>query len=371
LHFVCLSPVIALAAITGGETAILKGVRQLGQLAKISVSNIVGALLTSVPLYYAFHDAAIVPSLIIIAAVQMVLTIQVSYKLYPLSISFRKDDIGKGMSMVKLGIAFVVAGILGSGADFAIRSYLNKVSSLDVVGLYNAAYMMTMVYAGMVFSAMETDYFPRLSAVNKERGKRNMTVNHQMEVSLLMVSPLLVALMVGLPIILPTLYSNKFLPAMGMMQIVIVAMYLRSMTLPMAYLTLATGDSRGYMMLESIYDIAIVVFTIIGFNCFGLIGAGAAILLANIIDFIVIHAYTHNKFQYSVGVAVMKYFAIQFSIGVATLTMAFTVSDPIAYWTIGIALVVLSGYISLRILQSKVSLWNKLTSKYKLFKRDE
>ena len=88
--------------------------------------------------------------------------------------------------MVKLGIAFVFAGIMGSGADFVIRSYLNHVGSLNVVGLYNAGFMLTMTYAGMVFSAMETDFFPRLSAVHDNVENQNQTVNQQIEVSLLL-----------------------------------------------------------------------------------------------------------------------------------------------------------------------------------------
>ena len=53
--------------------------------------------------------------------------------------------------MIRLGTAFVIAGILGSGADLLIRSYLNNVADIEAVGFYNSAYMMTMVYAGMVF----------------------------------------------------------------------------------------------------------------------------------------------------------------------------------------------------------------------------
>lgn len=102
----------------------------------------------------------IIPSLILLAFVQVLLVMIYSFRLYPIRLSFSKSSISKGMSMVRLGVAFVIAGVMGSGADFIIRSYLNYTDSLDAVGLYNAGYMMTMVYAGMVFSAMETDFFP-------------------------------------------------------------------------------------------------------------------------------------------------------------------------------------------------------------------
>lgn len=352
LHFVCLSPIVGLMAITGGETAILKGLRQLGKLARISVYNIIGALVTSVPLYYVFRDAAIVPSLIIIAVVQMVLTVGVSYRLYPPKLSFSQSNIRKGTSMVRLGIAFVIAGIFGSGADLAIRSYLNNVATLDVVGIFNAGYMITMVYAGMVFTSMETDYFPRLSAINGNTEQLNDTVNKQIEVSLLMISPLLVALMIGIPIIVPLLYSSKFLPAQSMIQVALLSMYLRAVILPMAYIALSTGCSRGYLVLEGISALSIVVFTIVGFDRFGLIGTGAAMVLTYTIDIIATYVYAHKKFRYRISGSAVKYFFVQFSIGIATLALVFLAKSTVAYWVIGALLVAASLGFSIQVLRS-------------------
>ena len=118
--------------------------------------------------------------------------------------------------MVRLGIAFVIAGILGSGAEFLIRSFLSYSASLETVGLYTAGYMMIMTYASVVFSSMESDYFPRLSANHQYATTVNTVVNRQIEVSLLIVSPLLVFFTIAMPILLPLLYSGKFSPAIGM-----------------------------------------------------------------------------------------------------------------------------------------------------------
>src|SRR5574344_2044026 len=52
LHFVLLSPIILLTAITSGETAILKGARRLRSLAFISILSVVVSLFISVPIYY-------------------------------------------------------------------------------------------------------------------------------------------------------------------------------------------------------------------------------------------------------------------------------------------------------------------------------
>lgn len=120
-------------------------------------------------------------------------------------------------------------------------------AQIDTVGLYNAGYMMTMTYIGMVFSAMETDYFPRLSGVCERSFTFSQTVNRQAEVMLLVAAPILIAFSFSLPILLPLLYSHQFMSVLGMMQVMVIAMYFRAIKLPVQYIPLAKGDSRSYL----------------------------------------------------------------------------------------------------------------------------
>ena len=362
LHFILLSPVVALMALTGGETAILKGTRKLKQLVQISIYNVVLSLFVVVPLYYFWGESAIVPTLFFLALIQMILTIGYSYRLYPYKISFNRSQMSEGLGMVQLGISFVIAGILGSGAEFVIRSFLNNVGSLDTVGLYNAGYVMTIIYAGMVFSAMETDYFPRLSGVSGTGPKLNDTVNKQIEVSLLLISPMLVAFMIALPILLPLLYTGKFMPVLGMMQITVLAMYMRAIKLPISYLPLAKGDSFSYLLMESIYDVVVVSLVILGYKYLGLTGTGVALTTAAIIDFIILAVYMHFKYGYVLSGQVMKYAFVQIPIGILAYCLTFTDRGWL-YWIGGALLTLISTTISLHILHTKANLWNSLVNR--------
>ena len=371
LHFMFLSPIVAMTAITGGELAVLKGVRRLKALAGISVYSVIGALLVSVPLYYIYKEKAIVPSLVIMAFIQMALTIAVSYKIFPLRLSLSRSVLRQGYSMIRLGIAFVFAGILGSGADFVIRSYISNVAGIDTVGLFNAGYMLTMTYVGTVFSAMETDFFPRLSGVSSLGFTFNRTVSNQIEVMLLLVSPLLVVFTFTLPILLPLLYTGKFLPALGMIQIIVLAMYFRALKLPVEYIPLAKGDSLSYLFLEAFYDIVLVVLVIILFRKFGLTGAGVAVTLAGIIDFIVVFIYARLRYAYKPTAGIVKYTLIQLPIGLLAYASTW-IADPRLYWSIGALLAILSMTASLSILRKKTRLWAALMRKLnKAFRRDE
>lgn len=352
IRFMLLAPAVAMAAIAGGETAILKATRHLKQLARTSVIGVLCALLVSVPLFYEFGNDGIIPSIIILAFIQMMLAIVYSYRYYPPCLSFSKSEFLEGKHMITLGTAFVVAGIFGSGAEFAIRSYLSDMS-VSLAGLYNAGYMITMTYAGMVFAAMETDYYPHLSAVCNDPVKMNGAVNRQIEVSLTIVAPMLVALMILLPIVIPLLFSGKFVPVIGMAQIAVLAMYFRALNLPIAYIMLAKGDSMSYMLMELVYDILIVLTVIFGYSNWGLDGTGVALALAGFVDCVCVAGYCCWKYDLVVSHRLVNDFIIQLSIGILALIVCKTLTGW-AGWICGAVMILASVYVSMRMLRRRM-----------------
>jgi len=363
LHFVLLAPAVALMAVTGGETAILKGARQLKPLATIQIWNVFLALLIAVPIYYFFGETGIVPVIVLMALSAMLLTIRYSYRLYPLRLNGAKGILGEGMEMIRLGIAFVLAGVLGSGAEMLVRSYLNVVGNLNTVGLYNAGFMIIVTYGGMVFSAMETDYFPRVSAVGRHRKKMRDTVNRQIEVSLLIVSPMLTALIVFMPLLIPLLFTSEFLPVVAMAQVSVFSMYIKAMSLPISYLTLARGDSLPYLVIETVDDVLLVVFIIVGYTQWGLFGTGVALSAFYFIDIIIVYVYTYLRYGYHMSLSVIQYAAIQLPLGIAAYIVTF-VENPYIYWLLGCLLCFVSLAVSVHTLHQKTSLWSALKAKF-------
>lgn len=369
MHFVLLAPAVALAAITGGETAILKGCRRLKELAMIQVVNVFAALLLSLPVYYFFGEAGIVPVIVLMALVLMLSTIAYSYRFYPLQLHGYSGLLSEGGGMIRLGIAFVLAGVMNAGSEMFIRSYLNVVGGLNVVGLYNAGFMLTMTYVGLVFSAMETDYFPRLSGLVHDNAQLCDTVNRQIEVTLLLVAPMLTFMIIGLPIIIPMLFTSDFLPVVAMCQVVLLSMFLRSVYLPIAYITLAKADSLQYLFLEGLYDILLVILVIVGYRHWGLTGTGVALALANVLDVVMIYFYARSRYHFIVSTKVLRYLAIHLLLGIAAYLLTF-VNDAHVYCSMGAAAVTTSLLVSLLILRSKVRLWNALCVRFgNLFKR--
>ena len=363
LHFMLLAPAVGMLAITGGETAILKAMRALGALASVQVLAVVAALVISIPIYYFFGESGIVPVIVLMALATMLLTVRHSYRLVPLQLSGAKGMLGEGMEMVRLGVAFTLAAVIGSASELLIRSYLNVVGDLDMLGLYNAGYMLTITYAGMVFSAMEADYFPRLSGVQHDIDATNECVNRQMEVSLLLLSPMLAALMLSLPILIPLLFSAQFLPVVEMAQVATLAMYLKVMTLPVAYITLARGYSLSYLFLETSYYVAFIVLFVVGYEHWGLYGTGVAVALAHLFEYVLVNGYAYKQYGYRFSATVSGYAIVQTGIGLL-LFLVTLLAEGLLYWGTGLLLVVLSLSLSLHILRRKTHLWEKLRQKF-------
>lgn len=368
LDFVWLSPVVGLATLVSGELAILKGMRRLSGLAMITILNVVGALLVTVPIYWWWGADGIVASLLAVAVLQGIFTLKFSSQAFPWRWTARGRVIVRllriGGPMVKLGVAFVLASLCGSGADYLIRILLNANGSTADVGLFNAGYMMTITYGSMVFSAMETDYFPRLSACCADLQQMNQTMNQQMEVSLVIISPMLVCFSIGLPVFLPLLFSARFLPVLGMMQISIAALYLRAVKLPISYLPLAKGDSRSFLLMEGGYAVLMVILVTTGFAWRGLTGTGVALLVMSVIDFLVLTFYMHARYGFQISRQVLKYLFVELILGAATI--ACTQLSGVAYWVVGGALVVASLLTTLYILRNKTNICGSLV---KLFGR--
>ena len=363
LHYAMLGVSVAMIAITGGETAILKATRRLGSLARVQIYTTVASVFLSIPLYYFFRHSGVVPAIVLIAAAGMLVTIGYSYRLYPLKMQFNKKQLKNGASMIRLGLAFVLAAAIGSASEMLIRAYLNVEGGLDFVGLYNIGFMLTITYAGMVFSAMESDYFPRLSGVCKDIVKTNETVNKQIEVSLLLLSPMLVALIMILPVLVPILFSREFIPVVGMAQVAVLAMYFKVLTMPVAYITLARSLSLSYLLLETSYFVVLVLAVMIGFQQWGLWGTGLAIVVAHIFECIMIGGYSYMFYGYRTTKTVLQYAAIQAIIGFVAYGVTL-VAEGWPYWIAEAALTVVSTAYSLHVLRQKTHLWESLKRKF-------
>ena len=298
LHFILLAPAVAMTAIAGGELSILKGTRRMKELALVQIATTLLSLLVSVPLYYVFNVKAIVPVISLMAMVNLLPALVVSLRHYPYSLRHFSSAFGEGRQMVGMGVAFTIAAAFTSGGEMAARSLLSQFSDLHTVGLFNAACMITFTYSALAFSAMESDYFPRLSAASHDDVQMLTIVNRQVEVSLMIISPMTCLLVILLPVAMPLLFSQQFVPVVTMAQTTTLALLFKAVSLPLAYINLAKGNSRLYLAFEAAYALAYVVAICHAFLFGGLTAVGWAIVAVHALEAAALYIYANRRFHF-------------------------------------------------------------------------
>lgn len=307
LDFLALSPVIALTTLFGGELAVLKATRQLRSIAIASLLGVIASLLISAPIYYIWGVHGIVPVIGLMAFVQWLITLRYSCRYYPLHYSFSLDFLRKGKGVVKLGAAFVAATMVNSLAEFMIRSFLCQAGDIKTVGLFNAAITLSIGYTAVVFTSMETDYFPRLSTIAKKKEEMSACINRQREVNVLFVGPLLVLFIFLLPIAVPLLYSSDFVDMTRMAQLAAASVFFKASYVPMEYLPLTKGEPKVYFFQESLAVLLLFFSEVIGFLLGGLTGLGVGILVANGLEMLAVSCFCRYYYGYVPSKEAVKY----------------------------------------------------------------
>ena len=294
-----LSPAVLLLIVCSGELAILKATRRLRWLALSQIVSVLSSLLLTIPLYIYYGVSSIVAVVVLTALAALLPVLFCSLRVCPLQ--FPKGNtllpLAEMCSMLRLGVAFTLAAVIGAASEYGIRVWLQGVASSQVVGWFSSAQLLTAGYMAILFSALEQDYMPRLSATSDHRAASGI-VRRQLLVLTGLTIPLVLIVMVLLPWLVPLLLSSSFLPIVPLARWWAGAMILKSATLPVAYLTLARGRSLDYLLLEAVYYVFFVISVIVGWHYSGLSGVGVGIFLAHVFDLLLIHIYARCQFDF-------------------------------------------------------------------------
>ncbi len=366
-HIALLSPAVAMLAISGAEIAILKAMRRLKTLALATLAGAVATLLVTVPFYYYWGNKGIIPSLVISTLAVMLIQLNCTLRIFPWKAHpFSRNTLGKGIGMIRLGISYILAGIVAAAAEMAVRSYIVNQGSLADEGLYCAGFVLTVSYARFVFVSMDADYFPRLSSICREKGKMNLAVNSQLEVCVLLMAPFLILFVLFLPIIIHLLFSEKFMPAVPMALYAAFYMFFKAITTPVAYISLARGDSLLYFTMEFLYYIVFIILVIVGYRYWGLPGCGIALSLSNLFDLLLISSVYHVKYQFSFSTRPFLVSIIQAVLLAMAVAVCVAVPAPHKFF-FGMPVLVLSLWISLRILCKETTVLHVIKDRLRLF----
>ena len=272
---------VALTVGGGAQSAVLAGLRRVGDIARVQIyAGVTSAALGILALLLLGEGGIIV----------LVLALPLATFLFGLIYVARLPDSLVGemqrgsvwlewRGLVGFGLAYMLSTMVTLGGQLTVRSMVLTDLGEVQLGQFQAAWALGMMYLTFVLTAMGIDYFPRLSAVIDDHRAAREMVNQQTEVALLLCGPVIVAMLALSPWIVSLLYSDAFLPAVDVLRWQLVGDVLKVVSWPIGYIIMARGAGKSLMATEGI---SIVIFA--GANLFllprfGLVATGMAFVV--------------------------------------------------------------------------------------------
>lgn len=332
IAFRWLSITLLFNQLTSGQNVLLQGMRQLKFLAQANLIGSFAGLLISVPLYYFYRIDGIVPALIISSFASLIIAWSFSrrIKTEPAKVN-KHETLFEGKSMLTMGFMLSLSGLITTAASYIIRAYISNTGSLDDVGLYNAGFAIIGSYVGLIFTAMGTDYYPRLSGIAQDNVKAKELMNQQAEIALLIIGPILCIFLIFANWAVILLYSTKFTPINGMIQWSALGMYFKAASWSIAFIFLAKGAANLFFWCEFISNVYILFLNMAGYHFLGLNGLGISFMIGYFLYFIQVYIITRKKYDFSFNRLFFKLFFIQFLLGIGCFFVIFFMPTPWAY----------------------------------------
>lgn len=355
--FLVLSINFIFSSLAINKMALLQGTRSMKEIAVSTVVYAVLVTAVTLPIYYFFKMEGIVAVLILTAVLNYAINWFFARKIsiVPVSVGF-KETISRSKEMIQLGFLLSINVIFGQITAYLLKLYFNfQHATESVLGLYVVATTLLLTYVGMVFSAMSTDFYPRLTQVQTDNNKVKEMVNDQIEVALLLLTPLVVIFYFLAPFLITILYSDDFLGVVLILKWALFAIIIKAIIWPLAFIILAKGEKKLYFKQEILGDAMNIIFTIIGYYYFGLIGIGIAMVFNYSVYGIYVFLVVRKKFNFNFRKNTTALMIKSLFLGIAAASTVTFLDYPNGYVILAV-LSILSIYFSYFELNKRIDL---------------
>jgi O-antigen/teichoic acid export membrane protein len=319
--FLVLSIYFLVISLANARMAILQGVNKIKTLA---YSNVVAAFITAIGtivIYYFYRIEGIVWAFLFSSVVLLFVTLYFTrnYKIDFSSFNF-KELLRESSPIFVLGFFMSLNLIFGQICNFLIKLYINDGgNSSNILGFFEVSSVILINYLGLIFNAMSFDFFPKLSAVSKDNLEIKKLVNNQIEIAIILVTPAVIFLYLFGPFIIQILYSKAFLSSFIILKVALFSVILKSIIFPLGYIVLAKGDKKLFFQQALFSDILNLVFSLVLYHYFGLIGLGFAYVFNYAIYGIYIYYITNKHYDFTFFIDCKKLVLINIAFGIIAI----------------------------------------------------
>lgn len=364
-----LSLVVFFRLVSGGQGALIQGMRRISDLARMGLLSALFSTILSIPIVFFLRENGVVPSLVGIAAITAIISWWYSRKVKiqvpVMTTALIRQEAG---SLLKLGLVFMASGFLAMGAAYAVRLMVLRKVGFDAAGLYQAAWTLGGMYVGIILQAMGADFLPRLTASARDNAKCNHLVNEQAQISLLLAGPGILATLTFTAVVISLFYSAEFEGGIEILRWFCLGMTLRVISWPMSFILVAKGAKKLFLGTDFAWTVVNVCISWLCVKYYGLKGAGIAFFISYVFHGLMIYPIVRQLtgFHWST-VNIMT--GLLFLSSIAMVFCGFYVLPAPWATAVGTLITILSSVYSFRILLSLVSINGLPPFIQQLFKR--
>ncbi len=300
---------IMLAAISGGQTALLQGTRNIAALAKINVLGSLSGVVISIPLFWLLGKNGIVPSMVLSAAVSLVISWNFSRKIeVPNSEKVSWNNAAReSKQLIGLGVAQMWGNIMTTLASTITAAVIVRWFGMEANGIYGAAWALSGFFANFILSSMASDFYPRLTTVQSNHPLVNQLVNEQTEIGVLLALPGIIASLFFAPLVIKLFYTSEFLAAADLLPWFLFGVMGRVISWPMGFVMLAKGASKQFAATETFFNLFGLALSLALMHFGGLKGASISFFVLYLVHTIALILITHRLtgFVWSRGVRIL------------------------------------------------------------------
>ena len=346
--FILLALVVFFNILSDGQLGILKGMRNMKELARATMFGSLAGLILGIPFYYFLKNDGIVPTLL-----GMFISLTVFSTYYVKKINYSrikmplKEVFAKSSNMIRMGTAFMFVAFIGMVCDYIMKIYITNTSDLSVLGIYQAGLMIVSGYFGIVITAMSTDYYPRISAVYNDNYKLSAEVNRQAKVGLILVTPLIVTFMFLMPFFIQILYSSKFLMATEYMRFAIFWVLIIIVSNPIDMILIVKQNTKVFISATVVYRMLGIGISIYGFNSYGLQGLGIAMLIMGLIHIILMQSIMYNAYNIFINGKTLKMLVVSILLVILSFFIS-GLNNSFSKYTLGVVVLGMSIFYSMK-----------------------
>lgn len=354
---------ILLSLVLASQTALLQGMRRIGDLGRVTVLGALGGTIAGLLAVWLEGEAGLIWFLLIQPLASVGVAALICRKL-------PRPDAGRmtpaqvfatWRPMAALGVVFMLSGLAGSATLLLARSLIAKDLGIDAAGLFSASWGVAMIYVGFLLGAMGADFYPRLTEVIHDRAASTRLMNDQAQLGLAIGGPILIGLIGVAPWFMALLYSREFVPAAEMLQWQTLGNVFKLASWPMGFAYVAAARSRTYLATELFWNAAFLALLWIGMPLIGVEAAGLAFLIAYMLYFALLHLLTHRLFGFHWDRLSLGLIGVHASL--AALILALARYAPLLAAGIAIATAMVTAIVGLRIVVMKIGPHGRLSTR--------